>query len=356
MTTLTDSTVARTAPYRTDLVTSLLGVWFMVGLMLDAWAHNTLSELETFFTPWHAVFYSGFLAIGSWIAWTVWPGVRNGRWDSSMMPRGYATAALALPAFALAAFGDLLWHTIFGIEQSIDILFSPTHLGLAAAMMVIVSTPLRSYLSAPPVGTFRAAFPAVLSISLAATLVLLFLQYANVLSFGPGTIWLGLSATSHDTDEVAAAFAVTNLVLIVPLLLLGRHGRFPLGAATVLYVLAAGLAGAITSFEFPGLTVSFVVAGVLVDVLGRALGVEASTPGRLRLFGFLAPLLTWSIYLVTANLLVDQSHFPPEIAGEPAVELWTGMPIVQGFLGFLAATVLVMAARPAAEQVSAAER
>jgi hypothetical protein len=46
--------------------------------------------------------------------------------------------------FALAAARDLLWHTVFGIEQNIDILFSPTHLGLLVAMLVILTTPLRA--------------------------------------------------------------------------------------------------------------------------------------------------------------------------------------------------------------------
>jgi hypothetical protein len=55
--------VARSGPgvgFGTDLVTALLCVWFTLGLFLDAWAHNNLPGLETFFTPWHAVFYSGF--------------------------------------------------------------------------------------------------------------------------------------------------------------------------------------------------------------------------------------------------------------------------------------------------------
>lgn len=53
---------APVASYRTNLVTVLLGLWFTVGLFFDAWAHNNEAHLETFFTPWHAVYYSGFAA------------------------------------------------------------------------------------------------------------------------------------------------------------------------------------------------------------------------------------------------------------------------------------------------------
>jgi len=41
---------------RTNIVTMLLGLWFTVGLLLDAWAHNNVPRLESFFTPWNAVF------------------------------------------------------------------------------------------------------------------------------------------------------------------------------------------------------------------------------------------------------------------------------------------------------------
>ena len=36
-----------------------LGMWMIVGLFLDGWAHDN-NRPETFFTPWHGVLYSGF--------------------------------------------------------------------------------------------------------------------------------------------------------------------------------------------------------------------------------------------------------------------------------------------------------
>src|SRR2546430_13140200 len=132
------------ASYRTNLVTALLGIWFTVGLMVDAWAHNNVPRLETFFTPWHAVFYSGFAATAGWIIWTVRGSLAAGWSGLKTMPIGYAPAVLAVAGFAVAGGADATWHTVFGIEQDINILFSPTHLALATAMIVIVSTPLRA--------------------------------------------------------------------------------------------------------------------------------------------------------------------------------------------------------------------
>jgi hypothetical protein len=80
--------------YRADLVTAALGGWFVVGLFLDAWAHNNLTELETFFTPWHGVFYSGFVATAAWICWQVLRNLLAGRRGPAAVPVGYGLAVI----------------------------------------------------------------------------------------------------------------------------------------------------------------------------------------------------------------------------------------------------------------------
>src|SRR5947209_4133421 len=101
--TAAQSPPVRTQPVaspRANIVTALLGTWFTVGLFLDAWAHNNVPKLETFFTPWHAVFYSGFVATAAWIGWTVRDALRSGRPDFRSMPAGYASATVAVAGFA----------------------------------------------------------------------------------------------------------------------------------------------------------------------------------------------------------------------------------------------------------------
>ena len=44
---------------RFDWIMILVIIWGIGGLFLDGWAHTNLPRLETFFTPWHAVLYSG---------------------------------------------------------------------------------------------------------------------------------------------------------------------------------------------------------------------------------------------------------------------------------------------------------
>ena len=40
-----------------DWTVVLLSFWLVAGMVMDGWAHNHIPELESFFTPWHAVFY-----------------------------------------------------------------------------------------------------------------------------------------------------------------------------------------------------------------------------------------------------------------------------------------------------------
>jgi hypothetical protein len=47
-----------------DWVIVVLGGWLLGGLYVDGWAHHHLATtLESFFTPWHAAFYAGFMAV-----------------------------------------------------------------------------------------------------------------------------------------------------------------------------------------------------------------------------------------------------------------------------------------------------
>src|SRR5262249_30500996 len=75
-----------------DWLMASLGAWLLGGLYLDGWAHIHLPGLETFFTPWHAVLYSGYLA--SVVALVV-TFARNRGWGaarSRALPAGYGSS------------------------------------------------------------------------------------------------------------------------------------------------------------------------------------------------------------------------------------------------------------------------
>lgn len=335
------------ADYRTDLITVLLGTWFSAGLFLDAWAHSNVPELESFFTPWHAVFYSGFAATGAWILWILWRNYRPGMRLMDLrdvIPVGYGPAVFALPVFATAGAGDYLWHTLIGIEQGIDILFSPTHLALITSMILILTTPLRTAWSnrsmvAP---TFRQFLPAALSLAFTASLVLLFAGYADATVFDSAQITKAFSFKKSDggsglAENLAASIMVTNLIMVVPLLLISRRFRVPFGVATLLSVVVMALGTAVANYTNISTAIGFIVAGVVIDVLMLKLRPSEERLKEYRIFGAAAAFVIWVAFFASAG--IDQGVMPT------ITEMWTGAPIVAALHGLLMAVVLVPTAR-----------
>lgn len=322
---------------RTDVIMTVLSVWFVLGLFLDAYYHSNFPDQETFFTPWHAVFYSGFAATGGWVLWTVWRQVRLGRSGLAAVPVGYGMTMIALPAFAVSGAVDLVWHEVLGIETTTDIFFSPSHLGLITAMVVILTSPLRSAWSNPGLParpTLRPLLPAVLTLAFAASLVMLFLTYGNSLVYGPEGIVPAFSVLDDGgTEMLAARMVITTLVLLAPLLLLARRWSLPRGSATIIYSVVALISSVLTGFDNLAIALAAVAAGVVVDVLAVWLRPSGQRRGAYWAFGLATPFVTTVIYLGAASLAVGRL---------PAVvELWTGAPIVMGLVGWILAALML---------------
>src|SRR5579885_2571832 len=119
-----------------DLLVSLCTLWVSCGFFLDAWAHGHV-PVETFFTPYHGVFYSGMLALAIVLA------IFRRR-----IPRTYRLALVGVPVFILSGIGDLIWHRLLGVEEGVDALLSPTHQGLGLGIFLLSSGPISSALRA----------------------------------------------------------------------------------------------------------------------------------------------------------------------------------------------------------------
>src|SRR5262245_45528935 len=79
-----------------DAVTATLGVLLVGGSLTDAWAHtNIINELESFFTPWHALLYGGFTATAAWTFWLAYRRKAEARrWWRDAWPVGYGAGAV----------------------------------------------------------------------------------------------------------------------------------------------------------------------------------------------------------------------------------------------------------------------
>jgi hypothetical protein len=98
------------------------------------------------------------------VLWIVNRQVEQGRRGLAAVPLGYGATMVALPAFVVSGAADMAWHTVFGIEKTTDIFFSPSHLGLLASGILILTSPSRSAWAADD---DRVPWPAVVSLAFA---------------------------------------------------------------------------------------------------------------------------------------------------------------------------------------------
>lgn len=313
-----------------NLVTVALGWWLMVGLFVDGWAHNNLGEsLETFFTPWHALFYSGFAAVSGWTLWLTWQGMKRGRRGVAAFPDGYWSAALGVPVFALGGVGDLLWHTIFGIEVGIEALLSPTHLLLFGGAVLILSAPLNASWRMPT--PRRAPAGVVWPALLAMTAILCFTSFMQMYFWGLLGAPQGTTSYFQLRSELGAIL-LTALILAAPVLLLLRRFRLPFGAITLMYGLNTLM---MTLMLVPGAwrePVLMLAVGLVLDALLLWLDPSPRRAAAFRVFASLLPLLVWAPYLAL-NVWLGLSLL--------SLELWLGVAVMAG-LGGLALSVLVL--------------
>ena len=116
-------------------------IWLMAGVFLDGWAHNNVPELiETFFTPWHAVLYSGFTVSATVLLVGYLKNVKDGYHWRQGLPKPYLWSLAGVVIFGLAGNMDFLWHELFGFEEDVEALLSPSHLALAVGGVLIASS------------------------------------------------------------------------------------------------------------------------------------------------------------------------------------------------------------------------
>jgi hypothetical protein len=329
-TTPTGATAPPAAPVRhvatptEDLVTALLGSLIILGAAIDGWAHvNILSAVQAdgFFTPWHGMLYSAFAATAGWTFFLAYRRRdRSPRWWVDGWPVGYRIGAAGVGVFLLAGLMDMVWHTVFGVEVTLDALLSPSHLLLLIGTVMLLTSPVRSWWHAG--GRGRRAAGAVFGLALGTTAASVFLGYVSYFEHVYAVLpYDGVLESPSSTTAVVgvAGYVVTTTMMVVPLLLTYQRRAATPGLATAL-VACVGTFPLITH-EFPALdtvgVAGSVAAAALADLilvrLDAVRGLNAY--GRLPLAAGLFAALVTSGHLLAVHLY-DGIRWP--------AELWTG--------------------------------
>lgn len=316
-----------------DRTAAVLSSWLVGGFYLDVWAHHRFPRLETFFTPWHGVLYSGFLAVATWLVVALVRNQARGHAWRRALPAGYALSLLGVILFTAGGLGDMLWHIVFGVEVDIEALLSPTHLLLALGAGLIVSGPLRAAWRRRDAGAapgWSAHWPALLSLSFTLSLLTGFTEYANAFSqpwaaAGRQTNPVGLGQSLG----IAGILLHTGVWMGVTLLTVRRR-LFPPGGLTLLFTLNAAL----TVFphgEYRFIPVAL-LAGLLADLLLEWWRPSATRPGALRGFAFAVPAVFFALYFL-ALVLTGGTWW--------SIHLWMGAIALAGVAGWLLSYLLV---------------
>lgn len=312
---------------REDLVTALLASWLTIGGFVDGFAHRNLDTPETFFTPWHGILYSGFVAVTAWVVWLILQRRALAGSLRESVPPGYETAVAGILVFMAGGIGDGFWHTLFGIEVSIDALLSPTHLLLLFGALLIVSGPLRSRWREDGYDpdTLGGFLPPLLAVTMGAAELGFFFQYVDGLS----TRFMQVPYRPGPEDgyfELVAGFSsilITTVILMGGLLLLLRRWKLPVGSALFFFAVFGGLMETLEGYDFPEDLVAPVIAGVAAELIIAGLRPLSRTM-RLRVLSFLTPIVMWGTRFVVFEQFSDIAW---------PVSVWTGVIFFTGLTG-----------------------
>ncbi|MER3481898.1 MAG: hypothetical protein C4332_00720 [Meiothermus sp.] len=307
-----------------DWAMAALSVAFVAGLFLDGWAHTHGKVDQSFFTPWHAVLYSGFAL--NFLSLLGVAGLNRSRgysW-SEALPEGYGLSLLGMSLWLLGGPGDLVWHTLFGIEEDINALYSPTHLLLATGLVLAASGPWRAMWTRPgSTSALVVQLPMLLSLAASLSALTFFVQFAHPVTnrwgFGyapvPG-VYQALGVTG---------FILINALVVGALLISMRRWRLGAGAFTLVLGLNAFAMGFLDdSYPLAWVTI-YLLAGALLDGLYRWLNPEPGQVGSMRLFAVLASSLLMALYFALGRPILP-FNWSPHMVG--------GMVFIAGVVGF----------------------
>src|SRR5579875_1599013 len=168
---------------RFDWLMLAVSFWPLAGALSDTYAHTNFPKLETFFTPWHALLYSGLVAVATCNFLVMRHNHAQGYpWRRAIAP-GYELTNVGVAVLFVGGAIDLVWHTLFGIERDIEANASPSHLLIIAGILLILAGPMRSAFARRTPLRGAQQLPLVLSMSFVYVMLTLITEYAQPFVF-----------------------------------------------------------------------------------------------------------------------------------------------------------------------------
>lgn len=317
-----------------DGVMVALALWFMGGVFLDGSAHAH-HAVDSFFTPWHAILYSGFMVNAIAIFGVTLRNINKGysRWLA--IPAGYELSFVGALIFGVAGVLDLIWHTVLGIEVSFEALLSPPHLLLALGMFLIVGGPFRAAWRRTTLnaGTALAKNLAWLPMLLSLTFMLCSLTFFTFPAHPFIYVWVNAANRSVGDRSVTLALPAILLqagILMGCLLLAIRRWKLPFGSVTLVLALNTAALSVISSnWQFMPIAI---ISGLLADAAITLFDPSPKKLTALRAFAFGLPTVLYLLYFAQIAVTGGLAWRVP---------LWGGAAVLAGVAGLLLSYLMV---------------
>jgi hypothetical protein len=289
--------------------------WLVIGLQLDAYAHATTPELETFWTPWHGVLYSGIAASGFTLLWIMrsrLPGVPT--YQSVLALPNALRIPLFGMAFLLVGGGvDTLWHNVFGIVRDMEIFVSPSHEFIILGMVLVAMGPALMLATGPERrlsvgGGFLVAVSTLFSV----LPVHIYSLHASAIGFRHlGSDMDPVPIYSPDA-QLIHGYVFSTVLLLLPFIVIGRRWPLPIGLPSILVAIIAVLMHLMFDSEdpwWPALAVAG--AAIAAEIVLRLLIplVKLSANARWVLFGLITPPVVWGTLLFVGRIETGSTGF-----------------------------------------------
>ncbi|MEV6342716.1 hypothetical protein [Actinoplanes sp. NPDC051851] len=312
--------------------------WLVIGLQLDAYAHATTPELETFWTPWHGVLYSGIAASGFTLLWIMksrLPSIPTYR-DVLALPNALRIPIAGMASLLVGGGVDTLWHNIFGIEKNLEIFVSPSHELIILGMVLVAMGPALMLAATPGDRTLGVSGGFLVAISALFSVLPLHIYSLHASALGIRHLGSGdPDPLVFSTDgQLVHGYLASTALLLLPIVIIGRRWALPIGLPTALVTIPALLMHLMFDSErawWPQLTVA--IAAPIVEMLLRVADALVTIPVNAGwiVLGLVAPPLVWGSVLLVGQIQVGTVGWN--------VHMVSGLLTLTAFVG--AGTVLV---------------
>jgi hypothetical protein len=320
-----------------DWIYTIFAILLTIGLWMDIWSHNEFGPDQSVLNEFHMLFYGAGAAMGGLLAFVHFRSLAAKLPWAHSLPRGYGYAGIGLMIFGVSGVFDLISHALFGFETNTEALLSPSHIGLFVGWFVISTGAVRAAFNRREqerLSLWR-ALPVLIGIAGAMSALTTATLYGTVIGGTPYATQVvrGPNEWTWYTLGIQGQY-IQTAILAGLVIWLAAHFRLPAGAFTVLYLLYSALMY-IFSQQIDTVII-LVLAGVLTDVLYGVLRPGLAARGRMRLFGYLMPVVLWGTYYLFYVLtnVNDGIWFTPYV--------WVGSIVQAGVIGFFISYLMTL--------------